>query len=215
MAVAKGELRSLVAKRAGKNIGMHRQVVLTTERLQVTTWLPEDVDDLHRLHSDPVTMRWVRNRRPETRAEVETLVASYRTEERDRGWTKWRIADRDNMLLGRAGFGTCDGGDGRELGYTLRRDHWGYGVATEIAAGLVDWHRRNSDAQLWAFAAAENAANRRVLEKVGFDLVGNTKHNGMPCALYRLDSRPGFVATGDRSVIRMAGRQPAIPHEFG
>lgn len=168
---------------------MHRQVVFKTERLQVTTWVPEDIDDLHRLHADPVTMRWVRCGRPETRAETETLLASYRSEQRDRGWTKWRIADQDNVLVGRAGFGRHDDGAGRELGYTLRRDCWGHGLATEIAAGLVDWHHQNSDVQLWAFAALDNAASRRVLEKVGFSLVDDAgEHNGVPCALYRLDS---------------------------
>jgi RimJ/RimL family protein N-acetyltransferase len=99
---------------------------------------------------------------PETRTEAETLLVSYRVEQRDRGWTKWRLADAGNILVGRAGFGSREDGYGRELGYTLRRDYWGCGLATEIAAGLVDWHRRNSDAQLCAFAAVDNTASRRV-----------------------------------------------------
>lgn len=166
---------------------MQRQVVLVTKRLYVTTWVPEDVEDLHRLHGDPVTMRWVRNRRPETRAEVETLLASYLTEQRDRGWTKWRVADGNDALVGRAGFGPCGNGDGRELGYTLRRDCWGCGLATEVAAGLVDWHDRNSNSQLWAYTAVENAASRRVLEKIGFGRAGAMDPNDTPCALYRLN----------------------------
>lgn len=173
---------------SGENVGRHRQVVLKTERLQVTTWVSEDIDDLHRLHADPVTMRWVRSGRPETRAETETLLASYRSEQRDRGWTKWRLTDHDDVFIGRAGFGSHDDSDGRELGYTLRPDFCGNGLATEIAAGLVDWHHQNSDVQLWASGAVENAASRRVLEKVGFSLVDDgTEHNGMSCALYQLD----------------------------
>lgn len=58
-------------------MSVQRRTVLVTERLQVTTWLPEDVDDLHHLHSDPVVMRWVEGGRPETREQVEALLASY------------------------------------------------------------------------------------------------------------------------------------------
>jgi ribosomal-protein-alanine N-acetyltransferase len=163
-----------------------RRMVLATNRLRVTTWLPEDVKDLHRLHSDPVTMRLVRHGRPETRAEIQTLLASYLDEQHDRGWTKWRVADRDGTLVGRAGFGAHEDGYGRELGYTLRRDLWGQGLATEVAAGLVGWHRSNSDAELWALAAIENIASRRVFEKVGFGYIGDADHNDTPCALYRL-----------------------------
>lgn len=166
---------------------MQRRILLKTERLQVATWLPEDVDDLHLLHSDPVTMRWVRHGRPETRDEVQALLASYLNEQDDRGWTKWRVANRDDVLVGRAGFGPHDDDRGRELGYTLRRNMWGRGLATEVAAGLFDWHRTHSDAKLWAFAAIENAASCRVLERVGFSYVGVAEHNGMPCALYCLE----------------------------
>jgi len=166
---------------------VQRRIVLAMNRLQVTTWLPEDVEDLHRLHSDPVTMRWVRHGRPETRAETERLLASYLDEQYDRGWTKWRVAGRDGVLVGRAGFGAHEDGRGRELGYTLRRDLWGRGLATEVAAGLVDWHRAYGNAELWALAAIENVASRRVLEKVGFGYVSGAEHNDMPCALYRLD----------------------------
>jgi [ribosomal protein S5]-alanine N-acetyltransferase len=167
---------------------VRRHIVLVTERLQVTTWRPEDVDEVHDLHSDPETMRWIRHGRTETRDEVETLLASYLREQQDRGWTKWRVANHQGVLVGRAGFGSYHHGNGRELGYTLRRDVWGRGLATEVATGLVNWHREQADAQLWAFAAVENTASCRVLEKVGFDHIGDAAHNGLPCARYRLAS---------------------------
>jgi hypothetical protein len=39
-----------------------RTVVLRTERLTLTTWLPDDLGDLHRLHGDPVTMTFIGGR---------------------------------------------------------------------------------------------------------------------------------------------------------
>jgi ribosomal-protein-alanine N-acetyltransferase len=162
-----------------------RTRILTTPRLVLTTWAWADVADLLVLHSDPETMRFVRQGRPESREETEELVNVYRMEQARWGWTKWRLANRHGDLVGRAGFG--DHGNGRELGYTLRRDVWGRGLATEIAGALVQWHRAHASTEtLLAYAAIENAPSRRVLEKVGFMPDGDVQRGGMPCHRYRL-----------------------------
>jgi RimJ/RimL family protein N-acetyltransferase len=162
-----------------------RTTILTTPRLVLTTWVHSDVDDLLAVHSDPETMRFVRHGRPESREETQELVHTYRREQAGRGWTKWRLADANGDLVGRAGFG--DHGRGRELGYTIRRDRWGRGIASEIAEALVRWHRDHAPTEtLWAYAAVENAPSCRVLEKVGFVLDSDADHSGMLCHLYRL-----------------------------
>jgi [ribosomal protein S5]-alanine N-acetyltransferase len=162
-----------------------RTTILTTPRLALTTWEPADVDDLLLVHSDPETMRFVRHGRPETRCETAELIDAYRAEQAARGWTKWRLADRWGQLVGRAGFGGSDGD--REMGYTIRRDLWGEGRATEIASALVRWHRRQAPVhRLGAYVAVENTASVRVLEKVGFVREGPAEHHGLACHRYRL-----------------------------
>lgn len=166
---------------------MERSTILRTSRLVLTTWSWADLDDLHLMHSDPVTMRYVRSGRPESRAETTDLLARYIDEQRQRGWTKWRIADDHGALAGRAGFGAHQ--DQWELSYTIRRALWGRGLATEIAAALADWHRANStDAgPLWAHVAVANPASARVLGKVGFVRDGRAMINNEPCDSYVLD----------------------------
>lgn len=165
---------------------MERQVVLTTRRLVVTTWVPADVDDLHELHSDALTMKFVGPGRPESRSECRTRLASYISEQHARGWTKWRVQTTDGAMIGRAGFSA--NGSQRKLGYTLRPAVWGCGMATELADALVRWHIGHVDAHaatdLWAYSAVENLASCRVLEKVGFDFVDRREHRGTVCALY-------------------------------
>lgn len=164
---------------------MDREVVVRSSRLALTSWLPADVDGLFLIHADPETMRFVRHGRPETREETAALVGQYIAEHARRGWTKWRIADQDDQVIGRAGFGPE--GAGRELGYTLRRDRWGQGLATEIATALVRWHRDHAPAvPLFAYAAVENAPSQRVLAKVGFQFVGTEGRHGEPCRIFRL-----------------------------
>lgn len=166
---------------------MSRERILRTERLVATSWLGCDVDDLLAVHSDAETMRFVRQGRPETREETATLIDQYIAEHAATGFTKWRVIDVDDHLVGRAGFGTQL--DGRELAYTLRRDLWGHGLATEIAAALVGWHLAHAaDIPLYAYVAVDNPASRRVLEKIGFEFVRREDHCGVPCELLGIRS---------------------------
>jgi [ribosomal protein S5]-alanine N-acetyltransferase len=162
---------------------VQRDVVLRTPRLVLTSWLPSDVDALFEVHSDPATMTFVRHGRPESRAETEQLLRDYIADHVSRGWTKWRLAGHDGALIGRAGFGSQDGD--REIGYTIRRSHWGRGLATEIARALVDWHLSDAPGvALRGTVAVGNDSSARVLEKVGFVEVGTRDHSGMVCRTF-------------------------------
>ena len=157
-----------------------RDVVLITPRLVLTSWLAVDVDPLLEVHSDPETMKFVRSGRPESRSETEDLVNQYIAEHAARGWTKWRLTDRDGGLIGRAGFG--GGPTHRELGYAIRRSHWGLGLAAEVAEALVGWHHSHlPPEQLRALVAVGNDASVRVLQKVGFQEVGTQDNDGTIC----------------------------------
>jgi RimJ/RimL family protein N-acetyltransferase len=171
---------------------MERRVVLATKRLTLTTWLADDLDDLHRLHSDPDVMHYIGGR-PEPREESATRLGRYLDEQDGRGWTKWRVQAHDGRMVGRAGFGSL--GEDRDLGYTLERAAWGQGLATELAIALVQWHRANpghrvsdgNPVRLGAYADADHAASLRVMSKAGLRFVDVHDHQGCPCAFYRLD----------------------------
>jgi len=186
---------------------VRRQTVLSTLRFTLTTWAEEDLEDLALLHSDPETMRYIRSGRPESRGETRDLLASYLREQVDPGWTKWRLTDQRGRMVGRAGFGGH--GRDRELGYTISRDIWGQGVASEIAQALVRWHRDHNGtgqgARLLAYVAVENVASKKVLEKAGLVPAGYAKHNGMDCVIYELVNEPNPNARPHRP----AGPPPA------
>ncbi|WP_418057942.1 GNAT family N-acetyltransferase [Pimelobacter simplex] len=176
-----------------------RYEVLATPRLRVTSWLSSDLDDLAALHADPAVMAHLVPGRPETDAEVRARLAAYREEQVRPGWTKWRVADLTGRMVGRAGFGPHPAG--RELGYTLSRSLWGRGLASELAAALIAWHRAHpmpagAPGALVAFATTDNTASRRVLEKAGFGFAGVEAHHGRPHARYDLDAGPGPLSAG-------------------
>lgn len=103
-----------------------RSVILSGPRLTVTSWEEGDLADFQALHRDPMTMRFFLSG-PYDEAQAARRLADFRQEQTDRGWTKWRVQDRDGRTVGRGGFGLTDDGTHRELGYLLARDLWGQG----------------------------------------------------------------------------------------
>ncbi|GHC19870.1 GNAT family acetyltransferase [Gemmobacter nanjingensis] len=80
-------------------------------------------------------------------------------------WTARRRADE--AFVGWFGL-FPEGGGLAELGYRLRRDHWGRGLASEGAMALIDWgfgHAGHD--RIIACTLAVNHGSRRVMEKTG------------------------------------------------
>ena len=170
---------------------MSRRTILSTDRLTVTAWLPEDFGDLLALHSDPLTMRFVGYGRPDTDGEARSRLDGYLDEQQVRGWTKWRVENREGEMIGRAGFGEVGGCS--ELAYAFRRGQWGQGFATEIAGALACWHLEHPAPELpsgglCAHVEVGNHASVRVLEKVRFEYVDTRVYVGVDCDLFRFSA---------------------------
>mgnify|MGYP000934290549 CR=1 FL=1 len=80
---------------------------------------------------------------------------------------RYFIRERDTRAL--IGVAKLDQVEGDiEIGYRIREEQWGKGIATEIAQGLILFAREHLKAkQVIAFVNIENAASIRVLEKAG------------------------------------------------
>ena len=76
------------------------------------------------------------------------------------------------LVLGVAGINS-EKVDAPELHYWIRTDHARRGLTTEACQGLIAWARRELRVRrLTLWAGRDNAASRRVAEKLGFTHVG-------------------------------------------
>jgi RimJ/RimL family protein N-acetyltransferase len=186
--------------------------LLSTRRLRLRCFTPDDVDLLTDLDSDPDVMFWITGGRPTPREEiVDDILPAFLDYYRDGDrWGFWAIEERSTgEFVGwfhlRPGDGHPD--DEPELGYRIRKAFWGKGYATEGAAALVDRAFAELGAtRVIAETMVVHTASRRVMEKVGMRLV-RTFHADWP------DHIPGdehgdveYAITRDEWASQVAGR---------
>ena len=88
-----------------------------------------------------------------------------------------------------------------ELGYRLRPDAWGRGLASEGAAALLaDALTREDVVRVYAHALLSNAGSIRVMEKIGMSYAAPWSYRGLVGAEYEARPPDGADATpGPRS----------------
>lgn len=163
---------------------------LTTERLRLRAPRAEDADLIRRLDGDPAVMQFINGGTPlrdadHARRTIQAMqatndalpgqgyaIAETRDDERPVGWFALKPIPRTDHV---------------EVGFRLLRSAWGRGFATEMGERLVRYGLDDLRLdEVTGVADPENAASRRVLEKLGlrFDHVG--RYYDDECAFHRL-----------------------------
>jgi RimJ/RimL family protein N-acetyltransferase len=151
---------------------------LDTPRLRLRTLAAEDVPALFAIFKDPEAMRYW-SRTAMTRVEeAETLLRDIQSHADAETLFQWGIARReDDLVVGTCTLHRIDREHRRaELGYILRRDHWGHGFAHEALTALVNHafgalglHRLEADID------PRNTASIRSVERLGFKEEGRLR----------------------------------------
>lgn len=148
--------------------------MLETERLILRPLEKKDIDIIYAMRSDAELMRFIRE--PQNRSEsadwIELVSSRWRTEKI--GFCAM-IEKSSNEFVGWCGLWTLKETGELEIGYAVARDFWGKGYATEAAIKFFDYaFERLQPEKIVAVADPENAASRRVMEKLGmrYDYTG-------------------------------------------
>lgn len=143
--------------------------------------------DMLRMHAHPAVMAGLGGLRDaaETRAYVERNRAHWRRY----GFGIWVLRDpATDQVIGRGGLRHLDveGSDEVELGYAFFPEHWGRGLATELALACCALAREQLRlTALVAVTLPDNAASQRVLTRAGFVYERDVVHSASPLTLYR------------------------------
>ncbi len=143
------------------------------------------------MYGNAEVMRYVGDGEPASLEHTTKMLRSYREHQHDHGYAFWAVVEAESgRPIGDAGFAVTD--HGVELGYTLGRDWWGRGLATEAAALCVQTAFGPLGLQrLVGLADAANPASAHVLTKLGFQFQRDLMAYGRP--------HTQFVLTRDTS----------------
>lgn len=160
----------------------------TTDRLEAERVRESHLADLLKMDRDPRIMDNVGGVRTEdeTRAYLRTNLDHWE----QNGFGLWMLRLReDGSFVGRAYLRhlRLDGNDEIAIGYALMPEHWGKGLATEIAGAIVKLaFEKLGFEDIVVGALPGNVASQRVIEKVGGRFELETTYKDTLHVFYRI-----------------------------
>ena len=147
-------------------------------------WRDSDLDLYAAMNADPEVMRYFPS--PLSREQSEASLARQRSLIQQRGWGLWAL-EVDGDFAGFTGlaipgfeapFMPCV-----EVGWRLRREYWGQGVAYRGALQALEYGFTILKlSEILSFTAAVNLPSRRLMERLGFvhDAASDFQHPSIP-----------------------------------
>jgi [ribosomal protein S5]-alanine N-acetyltransferase len=159
---------------------------IETERLVLRSFSGDDVDAMLDVYGDPEVMRFIPGGALSDEAAVRSLLERYAGAQERQGFSSWAVVDRHTRQpIGDAGFGIFQPTGEVELGYTLARDRWRQGYATEAARACLEAGLGQLAApRIIAVVDAENEPSLRVPERIGMQKIETIQVRGRPHVLF-------------------------------
>jgi len=127
---------------------------------------------------------------PQTRQQVERFMRAWR----DDGVSHWAAVELEsNRLIGRIGIIRHHdwplASSPVEVGWTLHREYWGRGLATEGGRAAMQCWRDllPDDARLISITAPANLRSRAVMERLGLTYRGTAHWRALDVVWYAID----------------------------
>lgn len=161
---------------------------IETLRLRLRHCTPADLEDLAQIRGDAEVMRFIGDRKPQTKDKVRELLDEIYQHWQKHGFGRWAVIDKSaDQFIGLCGLNYLENTDETEIGYLLARSAWGKGYATESAKACLRYGFEELKLdQIVAVAFPENLVSRRVMEKLGMRYVKLTRYFEGEVAYYEL-----------------------------
>jgi len=164
--------------------------VLQTERLTLRVMSGDDFEAFHRIFADDEVQRYLAGK-GNTRDESYRSFSMTQGQWLIRGYGFFGVYENaTNELVGRVGFHNPEGWPGFEIGWTIARDRWGRGYATEAARRLLPVAFEDlGQKHVISVIHPENAASIAVAKKIGETFEREMEVMGRQALIYGLSSR--------------------------
>lgn len=144
-------------------------MIFETERLYVARWKAGDLKVLYDLFDDTAIKEFILPRLTieETTHIFEEQLNAY--ESRFPFGRYFIVEKASGDFIGLLLFKENENRAGVEIGYSLKKEHWNKGYATEIVQQSIQWlHAQKQFSTIYAIAETDNINSHHVLLKCGF-----------------------------------------------
>jgi RimJ/RimL family protein N-acetyltransferase len=167
-------------------LGDDGDMVLQTERLLLEPWQNSDWAAFRPIAEDAEVMRYITGGVPWSEEQIRGFVDRQVQLYMERRFCRWKATDiSSGELAGFCGVGFWRDRLDPEIGWWLARRYWGRGLATEAArCALRDAFERVRLPRVISVAMVENAASRRIMEKLGLQFQREFQNEGVRLVEY-------------------------------
>src|SRR5438105_12661017 len=164
------------------------EVRLETDRLILRWFREDDFPAFLGMASDPEVMKFLTGQ-PQTEIEAWKSMAAYIGHWYFLGYGVWAVEEKSSgKLIGRIGVMNPAGWPGFELGWTLARESWGKGYATEGARRALAYAFTEMDrSHVISCIAPDNTSSIKVAERLGETVEGETELMGKQVLIYGIN----------------------------
>jgi len=168
---------------------------LRTERLVLRMFREDDLDQYALITGDAEVTRYLGDGSTLSRADTWRQMAMILGHWQLKGYGMWAAEEASTgRLVGRIGFFNPEGWPGFELGWTLAREFWGRGYATEGARRALEYGFTELDREhVISLIRPANLPSVRVAERLGERLEGGVDLFGNEALVYGI-SREDWLA---------------------
>ncbi|MEP9322947.1 GNAT family N-acetyltransferase [Paraburkholderia phymatum] len=167
------------------------QIQLETARLRLEPFCETHFAGLLALNSEPVVMQFLGDGSPATPTEVQESIASAKHRWNRFGFSWWSFIRKGSGEIIGAGCVQHIENEPRnpvEVGWRLKRDHWGHGYATEAARAMIGFAFDVLGlASIHATTHPSNERSIKVMERLGMRSLGMQRYYGTLAATYVLE----------------------------
>ncbi len=176
---------------------------IETARLRLRLFASDDVADFYQIIRDPDVKRFLADGEEFTIDSTRALIERFNEIFRARGYGRWAVVEKERgKLIGYCGLIVLIDEVGVELAYLLAKECWGRGLATEAARACLRYGFEQLGCErIAAISIVENAASKRVMERLRMSHVKNLNYFGRDCFHYAI-ARAEFRFDGSPYALR-------------
>ncbi|ESU18764.1 GCN5-related N-acetyltransferase [Flavobacterium cauense R2A-7] len=163
-------------------------IKIETERLILRPIIPSDAEGMFILDSNPNVHTYLGNNPIKSIDEAKGYIENIQNQYIQNGTGRFAVVLKDtNEFIGWAGIKLLTEPENNhvnvyEIGYRLQEPHWGKGYGSEAAKAWLEYGFTEMKIQkMYASVNKENAASKRILEKLGMQITSEFLWNDIPC----------------------------------